>query len=311
MPSCYSCSHNNQYMHDVACPKRYNIVKLAKQIEKVEDVVEEIIQEVVIIGKVVVAVINDVEENERKLEEVDKEVEDVVKVIVEEGIITNFKFEGVNNKIEEVDKEVEENERKLENLRKEVESIQRKMDEMLNTIKQTVEVKGNMLVHGDISVMNNSSDIVGKMCTCGMLHIDKIKMGDKILEVVSENGINNVLKWGGVTIAVAPQPYLEHHIGGGMGGYSAYIAATDKEQGIADSIKYRVEALIGSYPMFKAISYSYQIVNGTNYNIIVQVSDNKYTNINVYVPLSGPIIFTSVRDVYPGPLVIPTPVVPI
>ena len=70
------------------------------------------------------------------------------------------------------------------------------------------------------------------------------------------------------------------------GGFTNVNVADEHIQQVADSVKASVESRLNTtLSTYKAISYKSQIVAGTNYKIKVQVGDDKYVHIKVFVGL--------------------------
>ena len=70
------------------------------------------------------------------------------------------------------------------------------------------------------------------------------------------------------------------------GGFGNSRPADDKVKALAKEMKPKVESALGAtYSEFEAVSYTTQVVAGTNYKIKVKVGDEKYVHIKVFVPL--------------------------
>ena len=70
------------------------------------------------------------------------------------------------------------------------------------------------------------------------------------------------------------------------GGFGNSRPADDNVKAIALEMKPKVEQALGeTYTEFEAVSFTTQVVAGTNYKIKVKVGDGKYVHIKVFVPL--------------------------
>ena len=69
------------------------------------------------------------------------------------------------------------------------------------------------------------------------------------------------------------------------GGYNNAMNASYEVQAIIEQVRREVQAQYGPVGAYKAISYSRQVVAGLNYKVKVQVSNQKYIHIKVFVPL--------------------------
>ena len=70
------------------------------------------------------------------------------------------------------------------------------------------------------------------------------------------------------------------------GGFTNSRPADDKVKAIALEMKPKVEEALGTtYTQFEAVSFTTQVVAGTNYKIKVKVGDENYVHIKVFVPL--------------------------
>ena len=70
------------------------------------------------------------------------------------------------------------------------------------------------------------------------------------------------------------------------GGFGNSRPADDDVKAMATEMKPKVEQALGkTYTQFEAVSYTTQVVAGTNYKIKVKVGDGKFVHIKVYVPL--------------------------
>ena len=70
------------------------------------------------------------------------------------------------------------------------------------------------------------------------------------------------------------------------GGFTNSRPADDNVKAIALEMKPKVEEALGTtYTQFEAVSFTTQVVAGTNYKIKVKVGDGKYVHIKVFVPL--------------------------
>ncbi len=70
------------------------------------------------------------------------------------------------------------------------------------------------------------------------------------------------------------------------GGFTNSRPADDNVKAIALEMKPKVEEALGTtYTQFEAVSFTTQVVAGTNYKIKVKVGDENYVHIKVFVPL--------------------------
>ena len=70
------------------------------------------------------------------------------------------------------------------------------------------------------------------------------------------------------------------------GGFTDDRDADDKVKGIALGVKADVEKALGATcTKFDAVTFSTQVVAGTNYKIKVDIGDGKYIHLKVHVPL--------------------------
>ena len=69
------------------------------------------------------------------------------------------------------------------------------------------------------------------------------------------------------------------------GGFNNVQNADNEVQAIIDQVRGEVEAQVGTLSSYQAISFTRQVVAGMNYKVKVQVSDQEYLHIKVYVPL--------------------------
>ena len=70
------------------------------------------------------------------------------------------------------------------------------------------------------------------------------------------------------------------------GGFTNSRPADDNVKAIALEMKPKVEKALGTtYTQFEAVSFTTQVVAGTNYKIKVKVGDENYVHIKVFVPL--------------------------
>ena len=70
------------------------------------------------------------------------------------------------------------------------------------------------------------------------------------------------------------------------GGFGNTRPADDTAKAIAKEMKPKVEQALGTtFSQFEAVSFTTQVVAGTNYKIKVSVGDGKYIHIKVHVPL--------------------------
>ena len=71
-----------------------------------------------------------------------------------------------------------------------------------------------------------------------------------------------------------------------LGGPGAAQQADDDIKKIAKDMKEAAEKALGeTYTEFEAVTFTRQVVNGTNYKIKVKVGEEKYVHIKVHVPL--------------------------
>lgn len=84
------------------------------------------------------------------------------------------------------------------------------------------------------------------------------------------------------------------------GGYSDAKPASDKVKEITAAKKAEIETQLGkTFDTFEAISYTTQVVAGTNADIKVHIGDNKYIHISVFIALEcngGAIELTNVAE---------------
>merc|ERR1711879_441258 len=76
-----------------------------------------------------------------------------------------------------------------------------------------------------------------------------------------------------------------------MGGWSDEAPAGPQVQDIADSVQSQVEDLIHGgrpFPEYQALKYSYQVVAGANWAILMEIAGGHHANIQIMVhePLS-------------------------
>ena len=70
------------------------------------------------------------------------------------------------------------------------------------------------------------------------------------------------------------------------GGFTNSRPADDNVKAIALEMKPKVEEALGTtYTQFEAVSFTTQVVAGTNYKTKVKVGDENYVHIKVFVPL--------------------------
>ena len=70
------------------------------------------------------------------------------------------------------------------------------------------------------------------------------------------------------------------------GGFAETRPADDNVKAMATEMKPKVEQALGTtFTQFEAVSYTTQVVAGTNYKIKVKVGDENYVHIKVFVPL--------------------------
>ena len=70
------------------------------------------------------------------------------------------------------------------------------------------------------------------------------------------------------------------------GGFGNTRPADDNVKAMATEMKPKVEQALGkTYTQFEAVSFTTQVVAGTNYKIKVKVGDEDYVHIKVFVPL--------------------------
>ena len=71
------------------------------------------------------------------------------------------------------------------------------------------------------------------------------------------------------------------------GGFTEAKNADNEIKTLANSMKEKVEETLGeTFTKFEAVLYTSQVVAGTNYNIKVDVGDERYVHIKIYVPLA-------------------------
>ena len=70
------------------------------------------------------------------------------------------------------------------------------------------------------------------------------------------------------------------------GGFSEIREADEEVKILANQMKSKVENKLGeSYDIFEAVLYTTQVVAGTNYKIKVNIGDERFVHIKIYVPL--------------------------
>ena len=69
------------------------------------------------------------------------------------------------------------------------------------------------------------------------------------------------------------------------GGFGQVHPADDHVQDIINQVRSKVEEAIGYVGEYKAVSYTSQVVAGTNYKVKVHIQGNDFIQIKVYVPL--------------------------
>ena len=70
------------------------------------------------------------------------------------------------------------------------------------------------------------------------------------------------------------------------GGFGEAVPANQDVKTLANNMKEQVEHELGeTFEKFDAVLYTTQVVAGTNYLIKVQVGDERYVHIKIYVPL--------------------------
>ena len=71
-----------------------------------------------------------------------------------------------------------------------------------------------------------------------------------------------------------------------MGGYKEPSPADDDIKELVKSVQTKVEENTNEkYSTFEAISYTSQVVAGTNYTIKVKVDNDKYIHVSIFKPL--------------------------
>ncbi|XP_065906893.1 cystatin-B-like [Dysidea avara] len=82
-----------------------------------------------------------------------------------------------------------------------------------------------------------------------------------------------------------------------VGGRTPEQPATAEIQELADKVRPQVEGQLGRSPsLYKAISYSTQVVAGMNYFIKIQIGDDEHINIKVYKDLEDHLTVSSVTE---------------
>ena len=75
-----------------------------------------------------------------------------------------------------------------------------------------------------------------------------------------------------------------------LGGFGGAQPADDNVKSLVAKVKADTEGKLGKkYSTFEAVSFTSQIVNGTNYHVKVKVGDNAYVHVRVYqsLPCNG------------------------
>ena len=85
------------------------------------------------------------------------------------------------------------------------------------------------------------------------------------------------------------------------GGFGQAKPADEEVKKIALEVKPQVEQRAnGSFQVFEAVSYTTQVVAGTNYKIKVKIGDNQFVHIKVFKPLPCANLPLEVLEVEPG-----------
>ena len=70
------------------------------------------------------------------------------------------------------------------------------------------------------------------------------------------------------------------------GGFGAVKPADDEIKSLVAKVKGDAEKKLGkNYAVFEAVSYSAQVVCGTNYAVKVKVGENEYIHLTIFVAL--------------------------
>ena len=75
-----------------------------------------------------------------------------------------------------------------------------------------------------------------------------------------------------------------------LGGFGDAKPADNDVKSLVAKVKKEAEGKLGkNYSVFEAVSYSSQVVNGTNYVVKVKVGDNEYVHLTIYeaLPCNG------------------------
>ena len=67
------------------------------------------------------------------------------------------------------------------------------------------------------------------------------------------------------------------------GGFAGALPADDDVKALVAQVKADTEGKLGkTFPVFEAVSYQTQVVNGTNYKVKVKVGDNEFVHIKFH-----------------------------
>lgn len=79
-----------------------------------------------------------------------------------------------------------------------------------------------------------------------------------------------------------------------LGGQSASNPVSDEVKQLANKHKADIEASLHTkFPQFEPTTYTSQLVNGTNFNITINVGNGKTITAKIYKPIHGESSFTS------------------
>ena len=71
-----------------------------------------------------------------------------------------------------------------------------------------------------------------------------------------------------------------------LGGFGNAQPADDNVKSLVAKVKADTEGKLGkTFSVFEAVSFTSQVVNGTNYHVKVKVGDNDYVHVQVYEAL--------------------------
>ncbi|XP_055364279.1 cystatin-B-like [Betta splendens] len=80
------------------------------------------------------------------------------------------------------------------------------------------------------------------------------------------------------------------------GGTSPSKDADEEIQKICDSVKHHAEAKSGkNFEIFKAVSYTSQVVAGTNYFVKVHTGGDEHIHLRIHVKLGGEIELAAIQ----------------